>query len=195
MESKFIEDTNEQYSIREDGVIISNYRVRYSPLHDKYFKSFKEIELKQTKDDKAVRITVNDKKKVVYGRKLIFEYFNISICKKCNLNVNYYLQKNICKKCISKSRSIREKKYRILFPEKISARRKLQRQNNPELYKMLSKKSGEKAKINLTKTYIAGALKIFVKDLPDELYEHHKNLIIFKRKIAKEHNINIEKLV
>jgi hypothetical protein len=34
-----------------------------------------------------------------------------------------------------------------------------------------------------------------VKELTQELYEHHKKLIMFKRQVAQEHNINIEKLV
>ena len=195
METKFIKGTNEQYSIREDGVIISHYRFRFSPLHNKYFKLLTEKELKLSKEDKAANIIVNNITITIRAKKLLFEYFGISVCKKCNQSVDYFLLKNICKKCIAKNTNNRQKKYRILFPEKIRIRRKLQRQNNPEAYKIMSKKAADKAKLNLTRTYIAGTLNISVKELSDELYEHHKNLISFKREIAKEHNINIEKLV
>ena len=64
-------------------------------------------------------------------------------------------------------------------------------------YEKNRKKINQKFKnkrIGLPRCYVAQCLKINVKDLTNELYEQQKNLILFKRRLAKENNISINKL-
>ena len=44
LESKFIKDTNKQYSIREDGAVISHYRFNYWSSENKNYKIVKLLE-------------------------------------------------------------------------------------------------------------------------------------------------------
>ena len=59
----------------------------------------------------------------------------------------------------------------------------------------MSKRATQKAILNLSRHYVAASLNIQVSDLTEELYELHKSLILFKRQVSKELNINIERLV
>jgi hypothetical protein len=195
MKTKFIEDTNEQYSIREDGAVISHYRLRYSPLQGKYFMIFENKELKLSKKDKNVNINTKNGKKTVSPKKLLFEYFKYSICKKCNSKVEQDLLKSVCKNCIRLNKNKYNRERAALNPEKIKEQRKRWKDNNIEAYRSMSKKASKKAMINVTRNYIAQTLNIFVKDLSDDLYSHHRKLILLKRQIAEDQKINIEKLV
>lgn len=194
LQTKFIEGTNEQYSIREDGVVISHYRLRHTPLNDMYFMIFKNKELKLLKDTR-VNITIKNVRKSVSVKKLLFEYFKYSVCKECDTKVEKYLKKNICKTCIRLKRNKYTKEKNYADPEIFKEKRKIWRNNNVEGYRSMAEKASEKAKINLTRSYIAHTLNLSVKDLPDDLYCHHRKLILFKRQIAEEQKINIEKLV
>lgn len=147
MKTKFIENTNGQYSIREDGVVIRNYLTSHSkivftsrevkPLNNK-------VNLNTISGRKAFTITL-----------LLKKYYGVK-CKYCeNKVVRKY--KRLCDTCIST----------------IDSR--------------YHKKSCDK----LTKDYIAKTLHISVVDLDETLYNHHKDLILFKRELSKKHNISI----
>lgn len=165
METKFIEGANEQYSIREDGVVI------------RHCKS-KNIELKCGPRRSPV-IQINNINKCISVNKLLFKYFNYCICKKCKSKIYKYSQGQICDDCITKQMKLNRSNYR---------------NSHKEYYSNNSKRHSEKIRFNLTRVYVKGILGISMSDLTDKLYEHHKNLVLFKRQVAKEHNIKIEKL-
>jgi hypothetical protein len=149
METKFINNTNQQYSIREDGEIIRNYLTSHGKI---------------VYTSKKVKISINNMINIntINGRKrfsvplLLKQYYNGIKCKYCeNKVIDKY--KTICKDCNL----------------------------------LINKKSTKKAIEKLNKWYIAKTLNINVKNLNEELYIHHKNVILLKRKLAKTHNISI----
>ena len=165
LQTKFIEGTNQQYSIREDGFIISH-------KSNKILKSNKNgkvsVTLGARKHQKTFTIT-----------KLLKEYFNGVRCWHCdNLVTKIYAK--VCNDCHIKDR------------EKNSS--KVYRLDNPEKYKEYDKKWNKKVIEELPKHYIANLLKLKVEDLSDEIYKHHRNLLLYKRDICKENNIPIQKL-
>lgn len=85
MKSKYIEGTNEKYSIREDGAIISNYKNKK-----------KQIAIINNK----VHITINNIRRKRSITLLFFKYFNSFYCRHCNqLIKNSNKPQFICKKC------------------------------------------------------------------------------------------------
>jgi hypothetical protein len=157
METKFIEGTNQQYSIREDGVVISHYR--HLKVHGVYSIIYKNKILKESKSSKnckQVILRINNKNKTIKIKKLLIEHFNNIKCKYCDTNIT--ISKNeLCLKC----------------------------QTNRH------QKDQKKIKINITKSYVSTLLKIPVKYITPELYQEFKNIILFKRQLAKTHNISI----
>jgi hypothetical protein len=86
METKFIDNTNKQYSIREDGVIISNYMDHYSSLTKSLIRKYRVKELKPNKDGK-INFRVggrNGQSKVLTISKLMKEYYNGVKCHRCD---------------------------------------------------------------------------------------------------------------
>jgi hypothetical protein len=60
-----------------------------------------------------------------------------------------------------------------------------------ENYKLSTRTQNQKNKESLSRNYIAANLHIPVSELTDKLYESKRNLILFKRKLSKEYNMNI----
>jgi hypothetical protein len=87
MQTKFIEGTNEQYSIREDGVVISH-------------KTNKE--LKANKNGKVCfSLGARGKQKTVTISRLMKKHFNGVKCHHCeNMVIEPYFKR--CKQCIFK---------------------------------------------------------------------------------------------
>jgi hypothetical protein len=191
LQTKFIEGTNEQYSIREDGAIISHYRIRYNALYKRYYTITKDIEKKLA--EYRCNILVNGVNKSFSCVQLVYDYFGFFECKTCKSRTAHSC-KRICKECSIKNK----KNYRKLHPvnpinQKVN--NKKYRLNNPEKVKEAAKKAGMLSSLNITRNHVAQCLNLTVGELTDELYNHHKNVLIFKRQVAKENNINIEKLV
>lgn len=98
METKFIEGTNEQYSIREDGNVISHF------LKTRGVNSYRDKVLPVYNHNNCF-IYINGKKKTVSIKLLLFKYFNFITCYKCNSKSYDYLEfprNYVCKKCIKK---------------------------------------------------------------------------------------------
>jgi hypothetical protein len=172
LESKFIKDTDKQYSIREDGAVISHYRFNYWSSENKNYKNTTEKVLKPI--DGRYNIFVNNKQQSYSKIKLVYEYFGWHICRQCKCK--HTGGHGFCKECRNKNIVIRYKnRYK----------------NNIEKYR-------EKGKIytalnikNISKCYVSDILNIPSKDLTNELYNEYKNLLFYKREIAKKHKINI----
>jgi len=48
--------------------------------------------------------------------------------------------------------------------------------------------------VKITRNYAAEAMNIPIKDISNELYEHYKKVLFFKRKIAKIHNLTMHQI-
>jgi hypothetical protein len=157
MKTKFIENTNQQYSIREDGVITRHY----------HNSKWKTIVYKNKVLNKAKTYCFNKhnrKGNTFTYRSLMFKYFTIT-CETLNCNTLLMSVKHhYCNECAQKRLNIINKKY------------------NDRLTK------------TLTKEYIANQLNIKTKEISNFLYQHHRNTILFKRKLAKKHNISINSI-
>ncbi len=81
LESKFIEGTNEQYSIRNDGVVIRHCRLGYDINSKKNTIFYKDVILTPSIDKKKnavlLYVKIGDKKKVMYVRKIVADTFNL----------------------------------------------------------------------------------------------------------------------
>ena len=172
METKFIEGTNEQYSIREDGVVIKNYIILKN-LEKVYKKSI----LQGNKDPRGQSIQFNINKKLYGQSKLLIDYFGSKRCKtnECTNPVTKLLY-SYCSNCRKLGMRKADKKWKL---------------KHHENYKLSTRTQNQKSKESLSRNYIAANLHIPVSELTDELYESKRNLILFKRKLSKEYNMNI----
>jgi hypothetical protein len=170
METKFIEGTNEQYSIREDGVVIKHYTI-FKRLGKVYEDSI--LEGSKNKEEKVDQFNIKGK---YHGKNaLMIKYFGIKSCRNPNCsNLLIKLRAMYCSDCKKLSRDNFNERYK-------------------EKRKLAAIKKLEKGIQLVTKKYVAGLLKIKMSELPDELYEHHRNLLLFKRKLSKEFNVSIYK--
>ena len=72
LQSKFIDNTNKQYSIRNDGVVVKHYCItKYKTI----IYANKQLAIKQK--DNTVQLTINGVCKRLYITKLLSTYFNI----------------------------------------------------------------------------------------------------------------------
>ena len=164
LESKFIEGTNNQYSIRNDGVVIGHYR------YDKWGnKLIKNRVIKSYTRYKKNSITVV----AIFGfpqkqhsvRELMETYFNIEgipskiLGYKDENKENYHLSN-------------------LYYVQ-------------PKDIREVNKSARDKAISNITKWYVASKLGLPVSSLTNELYELHKALILLKRLIKSKKKCQI----
>ena len=187
LERKFIKGTNKQYSMTEDGIFLSHYRKRV--IHGKEIIVNKVRQLIINKSTNQVKIF----DKGVSVKILIFEHFGYSFCKQCNKKLDYNPRSAICKECLKENDIASMKKYNSsdYAIKKKSADVKKYKKNNPELYKATHKKAAKKLKEKVTKGYVAACLAMPVKDVTDELYELHRNTLLFKRELAKKYSLHM----
>ena len=167
LQTRFIEGTNQQYSIREDGVVVGHYRYDKwgnKLVKDRIFKGYK-----RTKNNSiSIVFTLGSPQQQHSLRTLMETYFDIEgkpsniLGYKDNDNTNYKLSN--------------------LFY--IQPKSKLE----------IGKKSNNKAVLNINKWYVASKLNIRVAELTDELYEHHKKTLLLKREIAKKLNVKTQSI-
>jgi hypothetical protein len=170
MKTKFIEGTNEQYSIREDGIVIKHYYLTYN----QYLKTPKILNKISypaiSKITNVVSITLsNNKHKSFAVATLLKNYFGFYYCKSCNTKVfSKQFRYSVCKKCRNKKhikfRSKHTERYINYDKEKIS---------------------------NISKSYAACSLRINMSELPDDLYELHKVQLLVKRKLVEKTGLSI----
>jgi DNA-directed RNA polymerase subunit M/transcription elongation factor TFIIS len=174
METKLIEGTNEQYSIREDGVVFIHYR-------RKRISNTRKDEIKcndtlSVLSGNLVDIVINNK---VYRKSintLLFETFNFKYCNKCNNKFIPNVSPIKCDKCRRTNRLAAAIKYSKEWCK-----------NNPEKVKALTKKRS----YEIHKSYVAGILNLKCNELPDDLYNLYKIQILIKRKLSKKTGISI----
>jgi hypothetical protein len=170
METKFIEGTDEKYSIREDGQVTRNWtcrRGKYKPGKKVFSKRVMKV-INHGNNYLASRLLVNNKQVVIILKNALYEYFIGKIPPNHKVVYN-----------------------KSTFPINLADLQLVKQDKNS---KINMRKRFSRYKEELSKAYIANLLSIKVKQLSNELYEHHKNLVLFKRQIAKEHNIKISSL-
>lgn len=91
METKFIEGTNEQYSIREDGVVIRHYLKKGNNQFVKNTLIYKDVIIpyKQECRGRGEIVAINTlSRKVItlYKNSTLHKYFGFIICPECNKN-------------------------------------------------------------------------------------------------------------
>jgi hypothetical protein len=177
METKFIEGTNEQYSIREDSVVISNYANHYSYFTKSFTRAYRIKELKPNKNGK-VNINIGGRKgiqKVLTVSKLMKEYYNGVKCHHCNnlITKKYF---KVCDDCKKEILSKAGKEWKLANSDRIVKYQK----NKVE---------------KLPKHYVASLLGLKPHELTNDLYHHHRNLMMFKREICKNHDIKMQRLI
>jgi hypothetical protein len=175
METKFIEGTNQQYSIREDGVITKHYK-RYRNQHN-----IGIIPMCKEYNTSGTLTKIQPEKNLIYNPQILLaKYFGFRYCKKCT---NKFIEENIkcthCNDCKRNTINAHSKKWAEMYPDK---------------KKKSSIKSSKKIRNIMTKSYISSRLNIKVIELTEEMYIHHKKTILFQRQLAKTHNISIYSL-
>jgi hypothetical protein len=82
MKSCFIKDTDQQYSIREDGEVIMHYKLTNS--HNKTRIGIDKLMTKYGMNSKYITIVVNSINKSITINSLLQEYFGYKLCTQCN---------------------------------------------------------------------------------------------------------------
>jgi len=229
METKFIEGTNKQYSIRKDGTVIRNYKMMYDINLKKVIPKYKTVipKLSINKKLNAVifDVTVNKIRKKFYVREVVAKHFNlhnpfvnkgpcVTIGHKdnnplnCSLENLYYkgrtgitLYTSLDEKIKNRKESqnlISKKAYaNASYEEKQRIIKRIAEwgKNNPDKVKINRKVANKNTIEKLQKSYVAAKLKIPVNELFDDLYKHQKKVMSFKRKLAKDHQVPIQKIV
>ena len=189
LQSKFIENTNEQYSIRNDGVVISHYF--YCARYDKTIFRDKILSFKNNKEQAkcatpSVSLFVNKKAKSMSVQKLLLQYFNFTLCSRCKSQILHSekVSKILCVDCRSKTDM---KQYSINYikthADKYAEYNKKSRLKNLTRLKPLELEKSRNQTKTLAKSYVAAILRIPTSLLTEELYQHHKKTILLRREI------------
>ena len=162
LESKFIKGTNKQYSIRNDGTVISHYKT----YKNQYSSGIIVREAIVTPCGKYVYLNKSYK---INSQTLLYDYFGFKHCCQCSNSFFPKDKKRIkCDNCKKENSRIYCTKWA---------------KENP-LKKNISKSnSSQKIREDITKSYAAKITKISVKDMTDELYLAVKTNVLLKRKI------------
>ncbi|MGK0464819.1 hypothetical protein [Clostridium sp.] len=188
MKSKYIEGTNKQYSIREDGKIIRNYK--WLGRKEYGHQEFKNViipykKAPKRKNSKCVIVRSNGKTFNFYSNSLLSKYFGFIICPSCKNKIDTDTHLRKCKVCIENN----EYKSRINWRSKnkyiiLKSQRK-HYLSNIDYYRNKGNKRTEKLHDN----YIASKLKIKSKYLEKDLKELKKNQLLLHRELKKQEKL------
>jgi len=195
METKFIEGTNEQYSIREDGVVIRHYKKEKNNIVH-YNNKFLKLQNKN-----MYELYFDGVCKKISRNTLLKKMFNYVFCNKCDNRITSSSRQITCNNC-KKEKSIinrksypeKSKEWNKKNPEKVRLYKKKARQNNLEHYKQKEKEYRKKEVETVTKSYVASKIRVSVNDLTNDIYQEYRNLIFLKRDIVKNHNVKMSSL-
>lgn len=197
LKTKFIEGTNNQYSIRNDGEVIMHYKLTWKGNKtaisvDKIMRKYCNTYVTISKEGKNICLVINT---------LLIKYFNYKLCTKCG-SIKSALN-HICDSCKKEATKEYNKKSRHLYEAQKSVYQKkychtekyklkqLER-SKTEAYKATRKKLNDKAKAKaleeLPKWLVAKYLNLKAEDLCDKYYEASKINILLKRKLKQLQN-------
>lgn len=186
LESKFIEGTNKQYSIRNDGVVIRHFSIVSNQFittrivyRDKIVKQ-NLVNRKINPENKApyVRVllySLDGKKREINVKVLVIKYFT-----------NIKLHSNI--KIVNKDGNVFNCSLDNLEIQRVHS-------NYLSLPRALTRKEvNNKKKLDITKGYVANQINMSAKDLTEELYQEYKALLLVKRLLVQETNCSFNSL-
>jgi hypothetical protein len=186
MKSHFIEGTNKQYSIREDGVVIRHYKYKGRKEYNKIIKE--DIIIKYKKHPKRncnyIVIRSNNKTFNWFKNSLLAEYFNIIICPKCNKIINTTLHIRVCNKCIADNELKLRLTWRENNKEKVNSSTKKSYYKNYYKYQPGIIENAKIKRMNIHKNYVSSKLNILNNDLSDDMYNLYKANLNVKRLIS-----------
>jgi len=170
MRTKFIEGTNKQYSIREDGIITIHYKMQ-RVTNDRMNKILCNRKLNILRGN-VFNINYNGNRKQVALNTLLFNAFGFRICKDCGKNKkNVSITYSLCKKCSSERRRINNIRLAAKF-----------RKNNPDKIKEMNNNRIK----NLIPCYVASKLKISISIVPQYLLNTKKQQLLLHREIKQQ---------
>jgi hypothetical protein len=193
LETKFIKDTNNQYSIRNDGVVISHYL--YCARYNKTVFRDKILAFKNNKDQAkcatpSVLLYINKQGKSMSVQKLLLKYFNFTFCSNCKAKMLFSEESNkrFCINCRSKTdKKQYASNYVKTHADKYAEYNKKSRIKNLSRLKPLEIEKSKQQIKTLAKSYVAACLRIPTALLTEELYDNCKKTILLKREI---YNLN-----
>jgi hypothetical protein len=185
LETKFIKGTNEQYSIRNDGVVIRHF----SYVTNQFMKKivYRDVIIKK----KLVDRKINPENKLPYVRVLLYPIEG----KKRECIIKVLVIKYFTDIVINTNTRITHKDNNVFncSLDNLSVERKLS--NYLNVNRPLTRvEIATKNKRDLTKAYVGNQIGIHAKNIPEEVYEEYKALLKIKRLLAQKLNINIKSL-
>lgn len=174
MEHKYIKDTNKQYSIREDGIVIRNYRIVSNQfITNKIFYQSKILSSHLHKDNiLRTCININGKRVSLMNKSLVADYFKIK-----NYNLEYRGIKHLNNNPLNchKDNLYCENRFKHLTnKDKPLTNKERQRKYKGSKY--------------ISKSYVSRLMKLNVEDISDDLYEFKKAQLKLKRLIITKRN-------
>jgi hypothetical protein len=166
LETKFIKDTNNQYSIRNDGVVIIHYKKGNVKGARQYCERIMNVRAYPNKKNpnKAMHPSLVINGRLFPLKTLILKYFPIE---KTELNKRQvgYKDNNIFNCSVDN----------LYYLE-----------NKPKSHIIsVSKKRNKKHIDNLSRSYISSKLGTTISEMPDEMYQAMKKRILIKRKLKE----------
>ena len=185
LETKFIEGTNNQYSIRNDGVVIRHF----SYVTNQFIKKivYRDVIIKK----KLVDRKINPENKLPYVRILLYPIEGKK--RECILKV--LVIKYFTDTVINTNTRITHKDNNLFNCSlyNLSVERKLS--NYLNVNRPLTRvETANKNKMDLTKAYVGNQMGIHAKDLSDEVYKEYKAILKVKRLLAQKLNCSIHSL-
>lgn len=158
MKTKFIEGTNKQYSIREEGKVISHKK-----SGDKVLKIVKG----------QVSLSVHGVSTNVFISYLLKQYFNYFMCKSCNTKVKGNEKKrSLCVKCKVTVKESNARYFKTLSPLSKQKRRKYKRES----------------RLKLKDFYIREKLNVSNIPISKELIQAKRQQLLLHRELKKKNH-------
>jgi hypothetical protein len=180
MKSHFIKDTNEQYSIREDGVIVRHYRL--SPKKGiVYQEKVLTVYTAKNNNYQYLKLRVKGKYKGIALTTLLFKYLNYTLCVECKEKIKGLSgSRRLCPTC-KQSQQESSLKHYWRDPKAAYLKGKKWKSNNLDKVKEWSNASSKREVDRMSRNYISKLLKIPIEDLSNELYQLKKITLKTKR--------------
>lgn len=207
LRTAFIEGTNEQYSIREDGVVFRHYTYNYNintGKIDKILLDNKIAKQRLRSDNCNVVFVGKVYKSALSVNKLLYLHFGYTLCIKCGKKMYDIVEgkrtRTICDKCLAKNtinyyKHVIQKERIPITKEQHELNMVKSRQkwldNNPEIYKKLVLRGNRRRTKNLPRYEVAFRLKIPTKDLSEDIYNLYVAQTKLKRLLAEKKQVSM----
>lgn len=194
LQTKFIEGTNQQYSIREDGALVRHFkkiRVKgggFQAIHE-------DVVVPYTKapNRNCLIAVVNSNGKLWSFAKnsLLAKYFGYILCPQCTQKIETTKHVRLCSSCVKKNANETNGRWRKRNPLKYKECVSKSYHKHKKKYapKHLAKLEQQRAVVS--RNYAASKLMISISDLTDDIYESFKKTLLLKREVSKEFNIPV----